>query len=563
MKHLVVAAMLGLVLAGGALAAPEVVLPNARNAYYASEAIELAVAGLNAGDTATVAITPDAKTSAGLQPMKLAYKGGDTALVLPPYSLAPGHYTISIEGGGTAPLTVSGGVQSSTMLVAQTVSVDREKEAGGNFFLGNSLSWGVLDGKGMPDTDPRGKKSIGFRSFEGAIEADLPTVCYLYWTGYVTHKPFGQHKSWASPQEIEAMRLLSFSNGQRMRRMGPNIVAVGPLDEPGLAWGKTPAGGFSSGFPNWDEQQWYEQHGWKYTQDITAGSDADWMKYLSTRCKILGEAFGQAKDDLKASWPKLTYSGDLYAVGVVMDGTDTLNQRVNDFPTTHIFFDFFGGPFAVIGQLYMEKAADPAAHIAHAMNGQLIGEKVLDKQRPLYHFLMNSMLSAGLHSNWWLNFAGMTPADLTAVNEPAARLGPVFINMAPTNHDIALLWSFSELAMRQKVVEAAEAKSTTGSQIKLMVPIPDEAEIEMSSSPYEVGANFQREITDVHQVIRRAGFAPHIVDDRLLKEQLPHYKVLVINGQTVELPPESREAIETFVKGGGGGEEESAVVHAG
>ncbi len=69
------------------------------------------------------------------------------------------------------------------------------------------------------------------------------------------------------------------------------------------------------------------------------------------------------------------------------------------------------------------------AKIAHAMNGQLMGTPT-NPMLPLYHTLMNGMLQAGLKSNWWLNYA-LSPAELVAVNEPAARVGPLFAAMTP------------------------------------------------------------------------------------------------------------------------------------
>jgi hypothetical protein len=237
--------------------------------------------------------------------------------------------------------------------------------------------------------------------FESAVEKDLPVFVYMYWTGYVVHKPFGAEKSWAAPEMQEAMRLLNFATAQRLRRYAAVVDNIGPLDEPGLGWGKTPAGVMASGFPNWDDKTWYEKRGWKYTDDPAARSDADWMKYLMIRCAIIKENYAQAKADLKTVWPQATWSADLYAPLAIMDGTDPLNQQVNDIPCSHVFFDWSGGPMAVAGLIYLEKAHAPDSLLAHAMNGQLTGTP--GKPRPLYHLLMNQILAAGAFSNWWLN----------------------------------------------------------------------------------------------------------------------------------------------------------------
>ena len=51
----------------------------------------------------------------------------------------------------------------------------------------------------------------GFQTFEKAIAANLPVNVYMYWTGYVTHKPWGTEKSWADDDMQRAMRLLNKS----------------------------------------------------------------------------------------------------------------------------------------------------------------------------------------------------------------------------------------------------------------------------------------------------------------------------------------------------------------
>ena len=64
------------------------------------------------------------------------------------------------------------------------------KEAGANFILGNAFSFGRLD-KGEPHASIRGYRSPGMNAFEQAVAKDLPTIVYMYWTGYVT--PNGVH----------------------------------------------------------------------------------------------------------------------------------------------------------------------------------------------------------------------------------------------------------------------------------------------------------------------------------------------------------------------------------
>lgn len=532
------------------LSAAEIILPQNRNAYFSTEPIELAVAGVPAGGTARVELSPE---NPGAEALQFTVTGGSGTVnaILPPLTLAPNVYGLKLDGKPAGKLTVSTGVHRSTMLLSQTST--RPPEGGANFILGNAASFGLLDNQGQPLVDVRGKRSGGLAFFEDAVARDLPVVVYHYWTGYVVHKPFGDEKNWADPTMHPPMRLLSFSTAQRLRKYGPVVHAIGPIDEPGLAWGQTPAGGMASGFPTWAAKPWYEARGWEFTHDIASRSDADWMKYMTIRCAIIKENYDQARKDIKTVWPEAVWAGDLYAPQAVMDGTDPLNQQVNDIPTSHVFFDFFGGPLSVPGQIYLEKAHDPLAHVAHAMNGQLVGTP--GPQRPLYHLLMNNMLAAGIHSNWWLNTGSMTKEDLAAVNAPAERLGPMFREMAPRDHDVALLWSFTEICQREKDVCAKEAKKKTGEQIKLLLPLPDKSELkdaEINTNAYEVGGTYTGQVLHLHQALRRAGYPAHVIHERLLpKGVLKNYKTLVVVGQTFDFPPDVRAAIDEFQKAGG------------
>ena len=544
------AAALALMAAAPGTAA-KLVLPQNRNALYCDESVELAVAGLARGEAASIEFEPEGEGASAVW-LDVRGDGSTTTVVLPPLSLAPGRYAVRLDGEDAAGLTVASGVRPSTMLLSQTsVGPEQMPEAAGNALVGNAFSFGLLDTDGQPSPDLR-RRSAGMDAFDHAIALDLPMLVYMYWTGYVTHKPFGTEKSYVSDDMVGAMRLLSFHTAQRLRRYGRNIVSVGAIDEPGLPWGDTPAGGMASGFPNWNEQAWYEARGWEYTPDIAGQSDADWLQYMGLRTSILRESMEQAKRDLKAVWPDVAFGQDLYALHAIMDGTDTPTQQINDEVTTHVFFDFWGGPLAVTGQLYWEKAHDPLAGIAHAMNGQLEGER--GPQRPLYHLLMNAMLMAGLESNWWLNTGGMTQEDLAAVNEPAARLGPLFREFEPRGAEVAILWSCTEMAMRQKAMAALESTRQAGEPVKLTVPLPPDeqpAEGELESNAYEVGVAYARPLIDLHQALRRAGYPTHIVDEGLVSPGiLRNYKALFVNGQTFDLPEPVQRALADFRKSG-------------
>ena len=93
-------AVIGLFLA---MAAPgrcaEIILPQGRSAFYADEAIELAVAGLDRGQSATIALVPQGKIGgAGATRGPVEGDGSTVVVVLPPLFLAPGVYEVALDG---------------------------------------------------------------------------------------------------------------------------------------------------------------------------------------------------------------------------------------------------------------------------------------------------------------------------------------------------------------------------------------------------------------------------------------------------------------------------------
>ncbi len=528
--------------------AAEVILPAKRAAYYAHERIELAVAGLEAGAAVDITLA-----AAGAEPVRFTVTGdgGTQVLSLPPNSLAPGTYAVQVGDQSAAKTTlhISRGVWPSTMLVSQT-----GKEGYKNFILANAFNFGIHGPDGQPLATPRARTALG--SYENLVKGDLPAIIYMYWTGYVLHKPWGIHKEWASADMIENMRLFNFHVAQRLRRFDHLVHTIGSLDEPGLPWGRTAAGGSASGFTGWNVADWMAERGLEWTDDPGSLSDEDFRKYMQLRALMLREPHQQANQDIKAVWPTAVYGSDLYAPHAVGDGTEPLNQIANDVPTTHVFADWGYGKPGVLAGMYLEKAHAPASKIAHAMNGQLFGARVPQPQmRHAYHLMLNVLLAAGLDSNWWLNHGGMGQEDLDAVNQPAARLGPIFQELAPSDHDVAVLWSNTEIRMRVKGLMQAQASQADGKQIALMVAdMPEDAVGEdgkLKYNAYSVGQNYKGEVITTFMAINRAGWPAHILHEERLAEALDQYKVLVIARQTHELPAERRAAIEAWVARGG------------
>jgi len=543
--------------AQAAFADVEVILPQGRAAYYASEAFEMAFAGVADGVPVNVELAPD---DARLTPLKFTVVGdGSTAVMrVPAGALAPGVYTVRAAGKpASVNVTIASGVLDSTTLLSQTCSPDKVRSGGGNFIVGNYLTFSVLDENGLPAREPR-TRCEALALYDKAVGLNLPTLGYWYWSGYVLHKPWGNRKTWESTGLQEMMRMHSLHAGQWFRRVAPNLLCVGTLDEPGLNWGRTPAGGWASGFPNWDARPWYEARGWEFTDDPAARNDADWLRYLTIRCDVIGENMLQARRDLMAAWPDARFSTDIYAAHVVMDGTDAMNQACNgETPTTHVFVDWGVGRDCTGTEICIEKASNPVANVAHAMNGRLMGGKVpMPQHADCYRLSLNAMLQAGLESNWWLNWGEMKLEDLAPIHQPVRRLGPFLKEMGSANHDVAVLWGFTELCMRQKAHALKEAARKAGEQIQLMIAaLPEntafkEKQVQMSS--YVISGNYRNAIAHAHSALLRAGYPAHVVHERLLPTGiLRNYKTLVLVGQTFDFPPESRAALDDFVAGGG------------
>jgi hypothetical protein len=421
--------MLVMLLCGMPALAMTLILPNLRSSYYAHEAVELAVSGTTAGTPVVVTLQP---TAPALQPVELRATGDGATitLTLPPGSLAPDTYTVLLNGVSTKQkLVIASGIADSSMLLSLSGSLRDVQKAQGNFVIGGTVP-GNLDPNGMPSREVR-RRTPMLSFYDDVVASNRSVINFWYWSGFITHKPWGRSKSWASPSEQQMMRLANFSAGQSLRRFAPAIVAQGCMDEPGLSWGRTPGGGLSTGFPSWDEQPWYEARGWTYTNDPASRDDVDWMRYMTIRNRIILESFLHARNDLRTVWPTVPFSTDAYVSGNVCDGSDAIHQEANgDLPSTHVFPGFTVGHDCASTMMLMEKSVRPTANMAHVMNGQLMRKRVPQPQQTYgYRIMLHSMLQAGLYSNWWLNWGAMKPEEIAVVDEPAKRYGPLLQTM--------------------------------------------------------------------------------------------------------------------------------------
>ncbi len=151
--------------------AAELVLPQGKGAFYAGEAIELAVAGLVKDATAMLELVPQGDGGLGAVSLLVQGDGSTVTFVLPPMTLAPGKYAVRLDGRPSpVEFVVSSGVNNSTMLLSQAANLEDVKPLGGNFILGNAFVFGLIGPDGMPSRDPRGR-SAGLSAFDRAVRA--------------------------------------------------------------------------------------------------------------------------------------------------------------------------------------------------------------------------------------------------------------------------------------------------------------------------------------------------------------------------------------------------------
>ena len=167
------------------------------------------------------------------------------------------------------------------------------------------------------------------------------------------------------------------------------------------------------------------------------------------------------------------------------------------------------------------------------------------------------MLAAGLHSNWWLNWSQISRTTSRRSTSRRDGSGRCSSRMRPDGHDVAMLWSQSEIIMRCKPLVARAAHLKPGEPMTRTIAVLPENSA--TKGPYELeistngeGGNYRDQVQSAHLALNRAGYPAHVLHERILPGGiLKNYRVLLIVGQTAEPPPESRRAIAEFVASGG------------
>ena len=122
-KNLPVLALCAATMMAAPSYAAELLWPQNRGAFYSDEAIEIAVADLPAGRKAQVEFVPD--KGARTLTFPVTGQGPTVTAVLPLRALAPGEYSIRLDGKDAGKLSIASGVLSSTMLTSQAAGANR------------------------------------------------------------------------------------------------------------------------------------------------------------------------------------------------------------------------------------------------------------------------------------------------------------------------------------------------------------------------------------------------------------------------------------------------------
>ncbi|MFW6163212.1 MAG: hypothetical protein ACODAJ_10625 [Planctomycetota bacterium] len=429
-----------------------VLLPAMRQAYEQDESIEVAVylADLDAEREVALKAEPGGlalatrQTSAGESTL---------AVTLPPNALKPGRYTLSADVQGVQPATLDVGpaVRPTRFFTGGT---GRESVAKHNVtgYFGNCFgpTWVNPHGKtpwDQLDPDPlRPHRSL--RVFEDALRDGVGAECYLYWSGYITHKPWNVNNSWSDPDIVRLTEHVTALTAQRLRRF-PSVWAVSPFDEPGLAWSLDRLGRMATLWPNdYQRQQFTAETGIPLPADIATLSEADFIAYLKWRCRIMGRVYDRSKAIWRAIAPEAVWAPNIYAGTCVNDGAYPLNGRGSDLLSTHSFSDWHGGKQIMAFHCNLERAAGRDKKVLFGVNGLLHFDPVPDDPVP-YEVRTHYLLCQNLGGVWFLNHKAAVD-DLAPLHARLRRLGDFFWKLRPVTPDTALLFSISETALRMR-----------------------------------------------------------------------------------------------------------------
>ncbi|MFP4056705.1 MAG: hypothetical protein ACLF0G_07540 [Candidatus Brocadiia bacterium] len=461
----ILALALAAAVAVGALApawggeAARVFLPAMRFAYRQDEPIEVAIHTRGLPEPRELALRAE-PGSVRLATVRAPAGEGTASVTLAPNALRPGSYTVTadLEGVREAKLEVGPALSPTRFFTGGT---GRETVASHNVsgYFGNVFGSAWLDSRGedewaMLSPEPL-RPHRAFRVFEDAVRDGISAMCYLYWSGYITHKPWNVNNSWSDPDIVVLTQHVTALTAQRLRRF-PNVWSVSPFDEPGLAWSLDRDGRMATLWPNdYQRRQFTAETGIPMPADIAKMSDAHFLAYLRWRCGIMGRVYDLSKALWRDIAPDFTWSPNIYAGETVNDGAYPLNGRGSDLLSTHSFSDWHGGKQIMGYHCNLERAAGRDKKVFFGVNGLLHFDPIPEDPVP-YEVRTNYLLCQNLAGVWYLNHGAAAKAKtLVPLHTRCRRLGDFFWNVHPATPPVAILFSISEtgLAFKDRIAQ--------------------------------------------------------------------------------------------------------------
>ena len=141
---------------------------------------------------------------------------------------------------------------------------------------------------------------------------------------------------------------------------------------------------------------------------------------------------------------------------------------------------------------------------------------------------------------------------MLSVDEPALRLGPLFAQMSCKDHDIAILWSATQLQMISKTFASTAGSAPKFKQVSALADDGTTLTASVQTNPYSAEFDYSNNLLIAQDALDRAGYLSHIVHERTLASGiLKNYHVLLVLGQTYPLSPDVMSAIADFENHGG------------
>ncbi|MBI2190779.1 MAG: hypothetical protein HYU36_02190 [Planctomycetes bacterium] len=396
---------------------------------------------------------------------------------------------------------------------------------GSTFSLVDSTTSQKIDGQGMPVLDPLTASQLQNR-LDKVLGAGLMAYNYQMWGGYINFQPFFPNASWNDPAIVETAMQAAELSAQRIRRF-PNFISCAGMDETGLGWGLHPSGKLVTHFPDPFQRNEYEGRiGKKLPADPRDLPDKEYLDWCRWRCGIIGRFMANAKTHFQRVPHRIPWGPLIYTSWDIHDGEYPLNASSSDVRNTHAFASW-AGVYRMAADLSLEKAGWRRQPLCFDTNVSFW----TFNQPPdslMADVMTNYLLSEGVTRTWYLSFQ-----KAEALGNSIARLrkyGDFFLRIQPEARPVAILYSFTEAALRLKGLGPADS----------------------SDRFYQTSQGYLHECTSAWLACLRAGHpADIVIEEEIEQGILDGRKVILLPGLRHPLPPSVGGKLSAFVRAGG------------